>query len=37
MILLVQEGLKEVWIEVAEGLTEEQKQEFIVKDNVGSK
>ena len=28
-------GLKEVWIEVAEGLTEEQKQEFIVKDNVG--
>ena len=28
-------GLKEVWIDVAEGLTEEQKQEFIVKDNVG--
>ena len=28
-------GLKEVWIEVAEGLTEEQKQEFIIKDNVG--
>ena len=28
-------GLKEVWIEVAEGLTEEQKEEFIVKDNVG--
>jgi len=28
-------GLKEVWIEVAEGLTEEQKKEFIVKDNVG--
>jgi hypothetical protein len=27
-------GLKEVWIEVAEGLTEEQKEEFIVKDNV---
>ena len=27
-------GLKEVWIEVAEGLTEEQKKEFIVKDNV---
>ena len=24
-------GLKEVWIEVAEGLTEEQKKEFIVK------
>ena len=29
-------GLKEVWIEVAEGLTEEQKKEFIVKDNVGT-
>ena len=28
-------GLKEVWIEVAQGLTEEQKKEFIVKDNVG--
>ena len=28
-------GLKQVWIEVAEGLTEEQKKEFIVKDNVG--
>jgi len=28
-------GLKEVWIEVAEGLTEEKKKEFIVKDNVG--
>lgn len=28
-------GLKEVWIEIAEGLTEEQKKEFIVKDNVG--
>jgi hypothetical protein len=28
-------GLKEVWIEVAEGLTKEQKQEFIIKDNVG--
>ena len=28
-------GLKEVWIEVAEGLTEDQKKEFIVKDNVG--
>ena len=27
-------GLKEVWIEVAEGLTEDQKKEFIVKDNV---
>tara|TARA_R100000655_G_scaffold9883_2_gene24302 strand:+ start:721 stop:1287 length:567 start_codon:yes stop_codon:yes gene_type:complete len=31
----VDAGLKEVWIEVAEGLTEEQKKEFIVKDNVG--
>jgi hypothetical protein len=28
-------GLKEVWIEVAENLTEEQKKEFIIKDNVG--
>jgi hypothetical protein len=28
-------GLKEVWIEIAEGLTEKQKKEFIVKDNVG--
>ena len=28
-------GLKQVWIEIAEGLTEEQKKEFIVKDNVG--
>jgi len=28
-------GLKKVWIEIAEGLTEEQKKEFIVKDNVG--
>jgi hypothetical protein len=28
-------GLKEVWIDIAEGLTEEQKKEFIVKDNVG--
>ena len=28
-------GLKEVWVEVADGLTEEQKKEFIVKDNVG--
>ena len=27
-------GLKEVWLEVAEGLSEEQKDEFIVKDNV---
>lgn len=28
-------GLKEVHIKVAKGLTEEQKKEFIVKDNVG--
>ena len=28
-------GLKDVWIDIAEGLTEEQKKEFIVKDNVG--
>ena len=28
-------GLKEVWIDIDEGLTEEQKKEFIVKDNVG--
>ena len=28
-------GLKEVWIDIAEGLTEDQKKEFIVKDNVG--
>ena len=28
-------GLKEVWIDIAQGLTEEQKKEFIVKDNVG--
>jgi hypothetical protein len=28
-------GLKEVWVDIAEGLTEEQKKEFIVKDNVG--
>jgi hypothetical protein len=28
-------GLKEVWIDIAEGFTEEQKKEFIVKDNVG--
>jgi hypothetical protein len=27
-------GLKEVWIEVAEGLSDEQKEEFVVKDNV---
>jgi len=28
-------GLSEVWIDIAEGLTEEHKKEFIVKDNVG--
>jgi len=28
-------GLKEVWIDIATGLNEEQKKEFIVKDNVG--
>ena len=28
-------GLTEVWIDIAEGLSEEQKKEFIVKDNVG--
>ena len=27
-------GLKDVWIEIAEGLSDEQKEEFIVKDNV---
>ena len=28
-------GLKEVWIDVSEGWTQEQKNEFIIKDNVG--
>jgi hypothetical protein len=28
-------GLTEVWIDIAEGLTKEQKKEFIIKDNVG--
>ena len=28
-------GFKKVWIDIAEGWTEEQKKEFIVKDNVG--
>ncbi len=28
-------GLFEVWIDIAKGWTEEQKREFIVKDNVG--
>jgi len=31
----IEAGLKEVYVKVAKGLTEEQKQEFIVKDNVG--
>lgn len=31
----VEAGLKEVNVKIAKGLTEEQKQEFIVKDNVG--
>jgi hypothetical protein len=31
----VQAGLKEVPVKIAKGLTEEQKEEFIVKDNVG--
>jgi len=28
-------GIKKVWVDVAEGWTEDQKKEFIVKDNVG--
>jgi len=31
----VEAGLKEVYVKIAKGLTEEQKQEFIIKDNVG--
>jgi len=31
----VEAGLKEVTIKIAKGLTEEQKKEFIIKDNVG--
>ena len=31
----IEAGLKEVNIEIAKGLTEEQQKEFIVKDNVG--
>jgi len=31
----VEAGIKEVPVKIAKGLTEEQKQEFIVKDNVG--
>jgi ParB-like chromosome segregation protein Spo0J len=31
----IEAGLKEVHIKIAENLTEDQKKEFIVKDNVG--
>jgi|TARA_R100000479_G_C6351968_1_gene189596 hypothetical protein len=31
----VEAGLKEVYIKIAKGLTEDQKKEFIIKDNVG--
>ena len=31
----IEAGLKDVPVKIAKGLTEEQKQEFIVKDNVG--
>tara|TARA_R110000803_G_scaffold92531_2_gene160038 strand:+ start:1179 stop:1754 length:576 start_codon:yes stop_codon:yes gene_type:complete len=31
----VEAGLKEVWIDDAEGWTEDEKKEFIVKDNIG--
>ncbi len=31
----IEAGLKEVWIDIAEGWTEEQKKEFIIKDNLG--
>ena len=31
----VEAGLKEVFVKIAKGLTEEQKKEFIIKDNVG--
>ena len=31
----IEAGLKEVYIKIAEGLTEDQKKEFIIKDNVG--
>lgn len=30
----IEAGLKEVWIDKAEGLSEEQKQEFVIKDNL---
>ena len=32
---LLEAGVKDVWIDVAEGWTDEQKKEFIIKDNVG--
>ena len=32
---LLEAGVKDVWIDVAEGWTEGQKKEFIIKDNVG--
>jgi hypothetical protein len=32
---LLEAKVKDVWIDVAEGWTEEQKKEFIIKDNVG--
>ena len=31
----IEAGIKEVYVKIAEGLTKEQKQEFIIKDNVG--
>ena len=31
----IEAGLKEVWVDIAKEWTEEQKQEFIIKDNVG--
>ena len=31
----IEAGLKEVWIDIAEGWSENQKKEFIIKDNVG--
>tara|TARA_R110002049_G_scaffold278745_1_gene457585 strand:+ start:157 stop:735 length:579 start_codon:yes stop_codon:yes gene_type:complete len=31
----IEAGLKEVWIDIAEGWSEDQKKEFIIKDNVG--
>jgi DNA modification methylase len=31
----IEAGLKEVWIDIAKGLSEKQKKEFTIKDNVG--